>query len=48
MAGEVDQTLHTVDKPAADGGKSDALVTSSSATIDAIKMADQFTPNMSD
>jgi hypothetical protein len=54
MAGEADQTHHTVDKPTADKGKSysrtksDVPVTSSSATVATIKIANKTIPDMSD
>jgi hypothetical protein len=48
MAGEADQALHVANKPAADEGKSDTAMTSSSATLAIIKMADKIVPNMTD
>jgi hypothetical protein len=53
MVGEADQTHATVDTPVVDedrndsGVKSDAPVTSSSATLAVIKMADNKVPEMS-
>jgi hypothetical protein len=54
MAGETDQTLHTVDKSIANEGKSDSgmdgdcLVVSSSSNVAAVKIADKIIPDMSD
>jgi hypothetical protein len=54
MASEADQTPHAADKPTADEGKSNsgmesnAPVTSSSATLDAIKIADKTIHDMAD
>jgi hypothetical protein len=54
MAGEADQTLATAETPAIDEGRndsvveSDALVTSSFATLAVIKMLNNKVPEMSD
>jgi hypothetical protein len=48
MAGKADQNPPVTFEPAAGGNKSDALATSSSVTLAAIKMADNQIPEIAD
>jgi hypothetical protein len=54
MAGEADQTLHTIDEPVVDeskrdfGTESDISVASSSSNMTVVKIEDKIIPDMSD